>query len=116
MNQFYIVEGNKRVSVLKYFGAPTITGHVIRILPPKSNDKETRLYYEFVDFYRFSQINYLRFTKEGSYAKLQKLIGKHPERRSVPNSDLYIPAFSKAFKNLMIICLLSARKMLFSIL
>ena len=79
MNQFYIVEGNKRVSVLKYFGAPTITGHVIRILPPKSNDKETRLYYEFVDFYRFSQINYLRFTKEGSYAKLQKLIGKHPE-------------------------------------
>ena len=79
MNQFYVVEGNKRVSILKYFGAPTITGHVIRILPPKSNDKEIRLYYEFVDFYRFSQINYLRFTKEGSYAKLQKLVGKHPK-------------------------------------
>ena len=79
MNRFYVVEGNKRVSVLKYFDSPSITGQVIRILPPKTDEKETKLYYEFVDFYRFSRINYLNFTKEGSYAKLQKLVGKHPE-------------------------------------
>lgn len=29
MHKFYVVEGNKRVSVMKYFGAVSIQGHVI---------------------------------------------------------------------------------------
>ena len=33
MNRFYVEEGNKRVSVLKFFDAVTIVGHVIRIMP-----------------------------------------------------------------------------------
>ena len=38
MNRYYVAEGNKRVSVLKFFGAPEITGEVIRILPEKNDD------------------------------------------------------------------------------
>lgn len=96
MNRFYIVEGNKRVSVLKYFGSPTITGHVIRILPPKTQEKENRLYYEFVDFYRLSNINYLSFTKEGSYEKLQKIVGKHPgETWSVEERQKFKTIYSR---------------------
>ena len=33
MNKFYVEEGNKRVSVLKYFDAVSVPGYVTRILP-----------------------------------------------------------------------------------
>ena len=77
MNRFYVEEGNKRVSVLKFFGAVSIPAQVIRILPPKGEAKELKLYYEFLDFYKCSKINYIEFSREGSYAKLQKLLGKN---------------------------------------
>lgn len=79
MNKFYVQEGNKRVSVLKYFDAVSIPAYVTRIIPPWSNDKETRIYYEFMDFYHLSKINDIWFTQEGSFAKLQQLIGKRPD-------------------------------------
>ena len=79
MNKFYVEEGNKRVSVLKYCGAVSVPGNVIRLIPPRSQDKETRLYYEFMDFYKLSKINYLSFSEYGSFAKLQHLIGKRPD-------------------------------------
>lgn len=79
MNQFYVEEGNKRVSVLKYFEAVSIPGVVTRILPPRTNEKENRIYYEFVDFYELSGVNYIWFSKLGSFAKLQTAIGKAPD-------------------------------------
>ena len=45
---FYIQEGNKRVSVLKYFGAATVMASVLRIVPAWSEDEATRVYYEFL--------------------------------------------------------------------
>ena len=33
MNKFYVEEGNKRVSVLKFFDAVSIPGNVTRIVP-----------------------------------------------------------------------------------
>ncbi len=77
LNRYYVEEGNKRVSVLKFFDAPQVTGHVIRILPQRSG--ETELYYEFVDFYKLSRINYIEFSKTGGYTALQRLVGKEPE-------------------------------------
>ncbi len=44
MNRFYIEEGNKRVSVLKYFGAESIPGKVTRILPQKSDKDDVVIY------------------------------------------------------------------------
>ena len=34
MNLFYVQEGNKRVSVLKHFNAPSVAGYVTRLVPP----------------------------------------------------------------------------------
>lgn len=85
MNQFYIEEGNKRVSVLKFYDAVSVPGYVTRILPPRTEDKENKLYYEFVDFYELSQVNYIWFTREGSFARLQKLMGK--EQKEVWSDD-----------------------------
>ncbi|MCC8045070.1 MAG: BMP family ABC transporter substrate-binding protein [Clostridiales bacterium] len=75
-NRFYVEEGNKRVSVMKYYEAVSIPGTVTRILPKRTDDLETVIYYEFVDFYALSGINYVEFSKKGSYAKLQEAVGK----------------------------------------
>ena len=79
MNRFYVEEGNKRVSVLKFFGAVMIPAHVIRVLPEKNGEKETELYYEFVTFYKYSKINFIEFSKKGSYPALQQAVGKKPD-------------------------------------
>ena len=36
MNQFYVVEGNKRVSVMKFFDVVSIPGTVTRIIPERT--------------------------------------------------------------------------------
>lgn len=76
MNEFYVEEGNKRVSVLKYYGAVSVMGEVIRLLPPRTQEKSNKIYYEFVDFYELSKINYLWFSNLGSFPKLQAAVGK----------------------------------------
>ncbi len=80
MNRFYVIEGNKRVSVLKYSGAVSIFGQVTRILPAKNDSKEVRIYYEFLDFYKLTSINYLWFSQEGSFPKLLRLVGAKPDQ------------------------------------
>lgn len=76
MNQFYVQEGNKRVSVMKYLETYSIPASVTRLVPKKSEDKENKLYYEFLDFYEISHSYDVCFSKEGSYKKLIKLMGK----------------------------------------
>ena len=76
MNRFYVLEGNKRVSVLKYFHADSIEGTVVRLVPYPGDSPENQIYYEFLSFYKDSQVNYLTFTKKGSYALLTEAVGK----------------------------------------
>ena len=76
MNLFYVEEGNKRVSVMKFFDVESIPGTVTRIIPKRTDTTENNIYYEFLDFYELSKINYVWFSKEGSFLKLQELVGK----------------------------------------
>lgn len=75
MNRFYILEGNKRISVLKYCNAVTVPAYVTRIMPVKDDSDETRIYYEFLDFYKKTEINYLNFSQPGGYTKITGLMG-----------------------------------------
>lgn len=79
LGNFYILEGNKRVSVLKYFGAPRIPGQVIRLLPPVSDEPRIKAYYEFLDFYKSTGIYDIQFHHSGDYAKLLSYLGKDAE-------------------------------------
>lgn len=79
MNRFYVEEGNKRVSVMKFFGVVSIPGNVTRIVPKRTEEKENKIYYEFLDFYQYAPINYIWFSEEGSFAKLQEEVGKKPK-------------------------------------
>ena len=75
MNWFYAEEGNKRVSVLKYFGAHSIFGKVQRLVPQyDENDKNIRIYYEFLEFYKKTKINCLWFSKEKRFEELEALL------------------------------------------
>lgn len=76
MTRYYVQEGNKRVSVLKYVKAASITANVIRLLPKKTDDAESRIYYEYVDFYEASGICMIDFSTEGAYEELCSFYGK----------------------------------------
>ncbi len=76
---FYVQEGNKRLSVMRYFDAPTIPASVLRIVPAYANDPKTRLYYEFLEFYHLSRTYAFRFTKPGRYQKLIAALGLEPD-------------------------------------
>jgi len=78
MARFYVQEGNKRVSVLKYLEAYSISATVTRLIPKKTEEKENRLYYEFLDFYQMVKTYDILFTREGSYKKLLKMLDKKP--------------------------------------
>lgn len=75
MGEFFVQEGNKRVSVLKSFEAPTIPGLVTRLVPPLTDDPERQMYEEFLAFYRLSGQYGIRFRKSGSYRRLQASLG-----------------------------------------
>ena len=102
MNRFYIEEGNKRVSVLKYCDAVTVPGVVTRMVPKLDDSEECKIYYEFLDFYKKTEINYLNFSQQGSYAKILEMIGLSGDRMlSVEEKDLFhanYVQFTKAFE------------------
>lgn len=100
MNRFYVLEGNKRVSVLKYFDAVSIPGNVIRIVPPRTEDKENRIYYAFMDFYRLAEINFVWFSDEKNFARLQRMMGKRPDERWTEEDQKTFSAVYFTFRKL----------------
>lgn len=75
MNWFYVEEGNKRVSVMKFLGAVSIPAKVTRILPPKNDSVEYRVYEEYQSFYEVTKIMEITFSAEGRYARLAEIMG-----------------------------------------
>ncbi len=75
MRRFYVLEGNKRVSVAKYLNLASISAEVIRLLPPKTQEKDSLLYYEFLDFFRCYPTYDIGFSEPGSYRKLAEVLG-----------------------------------------
>ena len=76
LGRFYVQEGNKRVSVLKHFGAANVTASVIRVVPQYADNPDIRRYFDFMAFYALSGIYEVQLAQEGGYAKLQAAMGK----------------------------------------
>ena len=79
MQRFYVQEGNKRVSVLRYLGQPTILANVTRVVPMPSDTKEYRVYQEFMRFYNVAPIYGIVLTEEGDYERLAAFAGQDLE-------------------------------------
>lgn len=104
LGNFYVEEGNKRVSVLRYHGASRVPAMVTRILPQHSDEPRIKAYYEFLDFYKLTNLYTVLFRRPGDYAKLLALLGKEPdeqwseaERRTF---SAYFHYFLDAFQSL----------------
>lgn len=78
MNYYYVVEGNKRVSVLKYFDAVNVPAMVTRKVPKLTDDPQVKLYYEFMEFNKLTTVNYIWFSEEGSFKKMLELTSDDP--------------------------------------
>ena len=98
LNKFYVQEGNKRVSVLKYFDAVRIAGTVTRLIPERNDSLENRIYYEFLDFYKLSKVNDVHFSRLGGYAKLQTLVCKASGESWTDDDRLSFSAFYTMFR------------------
>ena len=85
MNKFYVLEGNKRVSVLKYFKAVTVNAEVIRKVPKYSEDPDVKIYYEFMEFYKCTKLNDIYFSNVGSFPTLMKLVGITDAEKRIKN-------------------------------
>ena len=104
LGNFYVQEGNKRVSILRHFDAPRIPGNVRRVLPARSEEPRIKAYYEFLDFYKVTRLYTVQFRRPGDYARLLSYLGKRSdevwteEERRTFNS--YYHYFLEAFQSL----------------
>ncbi len=98
LGDFYVQEGNKRVSVLKHFGASQIPGTVYRILPQMSEEPHIRAYYEFLDFYKASGLYDVRFRQPGDYEKLISYLGKDMDQVWTEREQRTFRAYFRYFK------------------
>ncbi len=76
MNHYYVQEGNKRVSVSKYLHSEFILADVTRILPAKSEEKEVKVYYEFLEFNKCTGLFTIIFNEPGDYIRLAEIFGQ----------------------------------------
>ena len=76
MRRFYVLEGNKRVSVMNFLDNPTISADITRLLPAFSDDPEVLLYYEFLQFYHAAPLYEVDIAARGGYGRLAGYFGK----------------------------------------
>lgn len=101
LNRYFVQEGNKRVSVLKYLGAVAIEARVTRLIPKRDeSNKQISIYYEFLDFDRRATFDNLWFSHRGGFTGLVNLVEtwqqEHPECKT-PTADLINTSF-KSFR------------------
>ena len=104
LGNFYVQEGNKRVSVLRHFGAAKITANVRRVIPALSDDPRIVAYYEFLDFYKASGLYQIQFRQPGKYDELLAFLGKSRQDpwtdREKRTFSAYYHYFVEAFRSL----------------
>lgn len=101
LNRYFVQEGNKRVSVLKYLGAVAIEARVTRLIPKRDeSNKQISIYYEFLDFDRRAIFDNLWFSHRGGFTGLVNLVEtwqhEHPDN-DTSTADLINAAF-KSFR------------------
>ena len=95
MHRYYAIEGNKRISVMKLLDSGMMEAEVTRVYPARSEEKEVRVYYEFLDFYNDSRVGDVDCTEPGSYRTLIELSGHTPgERWPQEDTEAFAASYS----------------------
>ena len=98
LGNFYIQEGNKRVSVLRYFGATQIPATVLRIIPEETDDPRTKAYFEFLEFFKVTGLYDVNFRRPGDYEKLLSSLGKDLTQEWTEREQRTFRAYFRYFK------------------
>ena len=87
MNYYYVVEGNKRVSVLKFYNADEIPAFVTRKVPKLTDDETIKIYYEYMDFDKKTGVNFISFSHLGCYKRLIDVVASAEKYGSYLSDD-----------------------------
>ena len=98
LGNFYVQEGNKRVSVLKYFGTSQIPGTVLRVLPEMTDEPANLAYFEFLEFFKVSGLYDVQFRQPGDYEKLVSYLGKDMTQVWTEREQRTFRAYFRYFK------------------
>lgn len=99
LGNFYVQEGNKRLSVLKYHGATRIPSVVYRIVPPMSEDTEIRAYYEFLEFFKYTKLYDIHYSQPGYYMQLLAYTGLPKDREWCEDERRRFRAYFQYFRD-----------------
>ena len=77
LGRYYVEEGNKRVSVMKFLRAYSIHASVIRLVPKKTEEKHILSYYEYMDFYKVTGLFGFLFSEPESYRRFAEIFGQN---------------------------------------
>lgn len=84
LNYYYVMEGNKRVSVLKYFNGTSISAQVYRLLPRyDANEEDIVLYYAFLEFYKRTRLSNIWMSKPTRFERLLSYLEDYDPQHSV---------------------------------
>ncbi|MBQ7223421.1 MAG: BMP family ABC transporter substrate-binding protein [Erysipelotrichaceae bacterium] len=99
---FYVQEGNKRVSVMKYLDNVSIYGSITRILVD-DDSPESEAYRQFCRFYAVCPIYEIIFSDPDDYQKLAEMAGKDLEtpwdRKEVANLESCFLRFRRIYRD-----------------
>ena len=72
--KYYVAEGNKRVSVLKYFEASSIEAEIIRLVPQwDENDPAIERYYTFLAYSKHGVFSDIELSESRKYERLYRI-------------------------------------------
>lgn len=72
-HQYYVVEGNKRVSVARRIDTPYLEASVTRIIPEPEDSERYRVYQEYLAFYADTKLSALYFSHADGFPRLVSL-------------------------------------------
>ncbi len=101
MWKYYVIEGNKRVSVLKYFGAASIRAEITRIVPRlDENSPDAIRYHAFLEYTKKGLFQELELSDAEKYPRLyrqeQRLLAALPKDRELPDFNRLYGIFEAA--------------------
>lgn len=103
LGKFYVIDGMKRVSVVKSHGAATISAQVTRLMPVRNNDPQIQCYYEFLKHFGLTRLYQVSFTKSENFSKLQAALGHAADHRWTEMDRFgflfYWNSFARAFNH-----------------
>ena len=72
--RYYVVEGNKRVSILKYFEAPTVQAEITRVVPQlDEGDPDTAVYYAYLSYDKTGLFKNIQLSSAFKYEQLSRI-------------------------------------------